>query len=193
MRLNPFQEFIFNGSLLSFRFFILVVLTYFNFNLGFSLNLWSMWILSFVWVSLIFLNINGLIFYRWTWRMYPLFSFYIALRVWGVFCLRGLFYMSKSWTYRRRGHYIPLRSPSWLWLFLPLIEIISQIIRPLTLTLRLRANLVAGHSILFLIGCLPWMYLSVTGFLVFVPFELIVAVVQSVVFSLLLQTYSLER
>lgn len=164
-----------------------------NLNYSFSMKLWGVWILCLVFLTLLFFNLGGLISYTWTWRMYPVYSFYLALMVWRVFCLRGMFYLNTAWSYRRWGHYLPLSRPSWLWLFLPLIEVISQVIRPLTLTLRLRANLVAGHSILFLIGCLPWNLLSITGFMVFVPFEVIVAVVQRVVFSLLLQTYSLER
>lgn len=164
-----------------------------NLNYRFRVRLWGVFILCFVWLTLLISNLRGLISYTWTWTLYPVYSFYMALIVWRVFCLRSLFYASKAWTYRGWCHYLPLRRPSWLWLFLPLIELISQVIRPLTLTLRLRANLVAGHSILFLIGCLPWVTVSLIGFIVFVPFEVMVAVVQRVVFSLLLQTYRLER
>jgi len=162
-------------------------------NLNFRVKIWKFLILCLIWIGLLSLNLKGLISYTWTWRMYPLCSLYFAMVAWRVVCLRRTLYMRRLWSYRRWSHYLPLRRPIWLWAFLPLIEVISQLIRPVTLTLRLRANLIAGHSILFLIGCLPWLRLSNSGFLVFVPFEIIVAIVQRVVFSLLLQTYNLER
>ena len=35
-------------------------------------------------------------------------------------------------------------------LFLPLVELFSQLIRPLTLMIRLRTNLAAGHIIIYM-------------------------------------------
>lgn len=74
---------------------------------------------------------------------------------------------------------------------LPLIELISQILRPVTLTLRLTANLIAGHVLVFLSGQLGWI-LGGLGYLILVPFELIVRLVQRVVVYLLLLSYNSE-
>lgn len=86
---------------------------------------------------------------------------------------------------------MPLTTPFFLWGILPVIEIVSQVIRPLTLTVRLTANLVAGHVLIFLVSQLS----SIAVFLYFIliPFEIIVAVVQGYVFIMLLDSYSQER
>ena len=48
------------------------------------------------------------------------------------------------------SHMLPYGAPTGLILFLPLVEIFSQIIRPLTLTIRFATNLSAGHIIIFI-------------------------------------------
>lgn len=48
------------------------------------------------------------------------------------------------------SHMLPYGSPVGLILFLPLIEIFSQIIRPFTLMIRLRTNLSSGHIIIYM-------------------------------------------
>ena len=74
---------------------------------------------------------------------------------------------------------------------MPLIELISQFLRPITLTLRLRANLIAGHVLVFLRGQLGAV-LGGLGYLVLLPFEIIVSLVQRVVVYLLLLSYYSE-
>ena len=72
------------------------------------------------------------------------------------------------------------------------IEIISQFIRPITLSVRLAANLTAGHLILSLLASL-----SVSQrFFCQIPLillEILVAVVQPFVFCILLFLYYSER
>lgn len=74
---------------------------------------------------------------------------------------------------------------------MPLIEIISQVLRPITLTLRLSANLIAGHVLIFLGGQLTFL-MGLLGLLILVPFEFMVSLVQSVVVYLLLFSYYSE-
>lgn len=50
------------------------------------------------------------------------------------------------------AHLIPLNTPIFLCPFLVIIETIRNIIRPLTLSIRLSANIVAGHIIIYLIS-----------------------------------------
>ncbi|MCA9750085.1 MAG: F0F1 ATP synthase subunit A, partial [Romboutsia sp.] len=45
---------------------------------------------------------------------------------------------------------LPYGSPVGLILFLPLVEIFSQIIRPFTLMIRLSTNLSAGHIMMYI-------------------------------------------
>ena len=47
-------------------------------------------------------------------------------------------------------HLIPYGAPIFLSPLLPLVELFSQIIRPLTLIIRLRTNLSAGHIMMYI-------------------------------------------
>jgi len=70
--------------------------------------------------------------------------------------------------------------------FIVIIELISSFIRPITLGVRLGANLTAGHLIL---GLLRVRYL---GQLPLFLLEIVVAIVQAYVFTLLAYLYFLE-
>jgi len=48
------------------------------------------------------------------------------------------------------AHILPYGSPVGLILFLPLVEIFSQLIRPLTLIIRLSTNLSSGHIMIYI-------------------------------------------
>lgn len=50
------------------------------------------------------------------------------------------------------AHLVPLRTPYALIPFMVLIELIRNRIRPLTLSVRLAANIIAGHLLLTLLG-----------------------------------------
>ena len=50
------------------------------------------------------------------------------------------------------AHLVPMGTPVVLMPFMVLIEIVRSIIRPLTLSIRLVANIVAGHLLLTLLG-----------------------------------------
>ncbi|HXZ26340.1 MAG TPA: F0F1 ATP synthase subunit A [Nitrospiria bacterium] len=90
---------------------------------------------------------------------------------------------------------VPPGTPAWLLPLMLPIEIISQLARPVTLAVRLFANMTAGHTVLFvlfgmmlaggvLIGWLPF------GFTVAVYLlEVIVAFIQAFIFTILATVY----
>ena len=90
---------------------------------------------------------------------------------------------------------IPPGTPGWLKAPMLVIEIISQLVRPVTLAVRLFANMTAGHTILIvlfslmlaggaLIGWMPF------GFTVAVyVLEVIVAFIQAFIFTILATVY----
>ncbi len=95
-------------------------------------------------------------------------------------------------------HFVPTGAPVPLGLFLFWMEIVSTLIRPFTLVLRLCANMTAGHVMLGLIsgyfvvglfcpGLRAFVYL-VLG-IVFFLFEVFVAFIQGLVFPLLVSSY----
>jgi F-type H+-transporting ATPase subunit a len=98
--------------------------------------------------------------------------------------------------------FIPSGTPGWLKPFMFLLEIISHMLRPVTLGVRLFANMYAGHIMLgvFAIFCaLTLEHFTAVGLIVlplsFVmqvvlrAFELFVAVLQAYIFSILTAVY----
>jgi F-type H+-transporting ATPase subunit a len=78
------------------------------------------------------------------------------------------------------------------------IETIRNVIRPITLTVRLTANIIAGHLLLTLLGNIgPNLIFIFIPILLFVQILLLtlesaVAIIQSYVFSVLITLYSRE-
>lgn len=96
------------------------------------------------------------------------------------------------------AHLIPVGTPFMLMSFMVVVEILSNLIRPLALTFRLTANIMAGHLLISLIGSalisLSFSFI-ILGSLVqslLVIMELGVSVIQAYVFSTLLLLYISE-
>jgi len=108
-----------------------------------------------------------------------------------------------SWTGRRLlyfnikekliVHLTPQNTPSYLISFIVFIERLRNLIRPITLRVRLRANITAGHLLLILassmLSFLPSFLRQVSLFCL----ELVVSLVQAFVFTLLIVIYTRER
>ena len=96
------------------------------------------------------------------------------------------------------AHLIPVGTPVSLIRFIVIVEFLSNIIRPLALTFRLTANIIAGHLLIALIGgslinlSFSFILLGslVQSLLVFI--ELGVSLIQAYVFSTLLTLYISE-
>ena len=94
--------------------------------------------------------------------------------------------------------FLPAGVPWWMAPLIFLIELFSFLIRPITLSVRLFANMVAGHVLLkviagfiislgFVLGALPFAFsIVMTGF------ELFVAVLQAYIFAILVCAYLSE-
>lgn len=96
------------------------------------------------------------------------------------------------------AHLVPQRTPNLLIPFMVLIESVRNIIRPLTLAVRLMANIVAGHLLITLLGNQTAVAsgfiligLILTQILLLV-LESAVAFIQSYVFAVLSTLYSRE-
>lgn len=152
--------------------------------------------LVLVFVFLLVINLFGLIPY----------GFSLRRQVWVVMFFSLVFFFSFILLLLRRGifsfiiFFLPSGSPLALGLFLFYIEILSVFVRPLTLTLRLCANMVTGHVLFCLLSSLTVSVLLVryagvfligVGLVLFF-FELFVCFIQAVVFFLLLDSYFSE-
>ena len=97
--------------------------------------------------------------------------------------------------------FVPAGAPKVLIPFLVLIEVISYFVRPVSLSVRLFANMLAGHTMLKVFGGLAVMIASAGGFFVagsllplvaiigLTGLEILVAVLQAYVFTILTCMY----
>jgi F0F1-type ATP synthase membrane subunit a len=91
----------------------------------------------------------------------------------------------------------PYGSPIFLLIILPLVELFSQIIRPLTLIIRLRTNLSSGHIIVYMFSyftllsslLLPFIYLVLY---ILVILEFFISLLQAYIFVSLVSLYIAE-
>ncbi len=93
-------------------------------------------------------NAFGLCPYVFTSTSHLTFAFSLALPLW----LGHVLYAWLKVPEPILAHLVPLGTPGGLMPFIVLIELVSSLIRPLTLSVRLAANMVAGHLLLTLLS-----------------------------------------
>lgn len=96
------------------------------------------------------------------------------------------------------AHITPIGTPINLINFIVIIEIISNIIRPITLSVRLSANILAGHLLLLLLSnfsIIRFTFTRLSALFIFILalLEIIVAFVQAYVLITLISLYHNER
>nr|YP_009544439.1 ATP synthase F0 subunit 6 [Tremex columba]AYV97234.1 ATP synthase F0 subunit 6 [Tremex columba] len=116
-----------------------------------------------------------------------------ALPIWLCFILFSLINLFKSMC----AHLLPLNTPSILMPFMIIIESISLLIRPITLSIRLSANLISGHLLLTLLGMASSINILSSPFMTFTQMillllEISVSLIQAYVFSMLISLYYKE-
>lgn len=93
---------------------------------------------------------------------------------------------------------MPVGTPSYLIPFIVLIEIIRRVIRPLTLSVRLAANIIAGHLLITLLSggasSVSWLILRIIliSLVILRILETAVAIIQGHIFSILRSLYLRE-
>lgn len=92
-------------------------------------------------------NVIGLLPYIFTASSHIVFSLSLALSSWLALISYGIL----NNTSNLLVHLIPHGTPVLLIPFMVIIETISNIIRPFTLAIRLRANIIAGHLLIVLL------------------------------------------
>nr|AWX92082.1 ATP synthase F0 subunit 6 [Meghimatium bilineatum]UZH97781.1 ATP synthase F0 subunit 6 [Meghimatium bilineatum] len=124
------------------------------------------------------------------------FNLSFALMLWATSLVSGIFFNTKA----ALAHLVPSGTPLLLIPLLVLIETISNLIRPLTLTVRLMANISAGHIVMALISnllsALPVSANQAVILLIMVfymLFEFFVSFIQAYIFTLLISLYINEH
>jgi F-type H+-transporting ATPase subunit a len=89
---------------------------------------------------------------------------------------------------------LPYGAPAALILFLPIIEIFSQLIRPFTLIIRLRTNLSRGHIMIYIFSYFTLLSSALSPFIravvvILLVLELFISALQAYIFVSLLVLY----
>nr|YP_009712035.1 ATP synthase F0 subunit 6 [Hasora badra]QGG43661.1 ATP synthase F0 subunit 6 [Hasora badra] len=153
---------------------------------------------TFIFISIfsfvLFNNFLGLFPYIFTSTSHLTISLSITLSLW-------LSFMFYGWINNYNHmfiHMIPQGTPTILMPFMVLIETISNIIRPGTLSVRLTANMIAGHLLLTLLSStginMPNYLVIILIFIqiLLLTLESAVAIIQAYVISILSTLYSNE-
>nr|UBR42853.1 ATP synthase F0 subunit 6 [Uroleucon sonchi] len=147
---------------------------------------------TFMFISLfMFILINNfmsLFPYIFSSSSHMIFSTTLALPFWLFYIILSMYKNMKNMI----AHLIPLNTPIYLAPFMTIIETMSIIIRPLSLSIRLTANLIAGHLLMTLLNYNSMMIIIILIQMFMMMFELCVALIQSYVFSILSSLYSSE-
>jgi len=151
--------------------------------------------LTSIFIILIIVNLIGLIPYTFSTSRHLIFTMSLGLPIWLRLILSTFTHNLK----KSIAHFLPDGAPDWLNPFLVIIESTRVVVRPITLSFRLAANIRAGHIVLSLIGiyCAAAFFTGVLGvlFLIlssvgYILFEVAICLIQAYIFCLLLSLYS---
>jgi len=105
-------------------------------------------IITPIFSMIIIINLAGLVPYTFSLSSHLIFTLSFGLPIWLSFILSTFSKAPKASV----AHLLPDGAPDWLNPFLILIETTRILVRPLTLSFRLAANIRAGHIVLGLIN-----------------------------------------
>jgi F-type H+-transporting ATPase subunit a len=138
----------------------------------------------------LFCNILGMLPYGFTVTSHIIVTFALALVVFTSvivfgFWNHGLHFLSI---------FLPPGTPLWLAPMMIVLEFLAFVARPLTLAVRLAANMIAGHVLLKVLASIAimmglWGFLPFPLMVMFTGFELFIAVLQAYIFAILTCTY----
>nr|YP_010550094.1 ATP synthase F0 subunit 6 [Ornithodoros waterbergensis]AIZ58594.1 ATP synthase F0 subunit 6 [Ornithodoros waterbergensis]AMX74157.1 ATP synthase F0 subunit 6 [Ornithodoros waterbergensis]UYL27162.1 ATP synthase F0 subunit 6 [Ornithodoros waterbergensis] len=135
-------------------------------------------------------NFMGLYPYIFTATSHINLTTILALPLWLTIMIFGWINQTNSMF----SHLVPLGTPMILSVFMVLIETISNLIRPLTLSVRLTANMISGHLLLCLLSEIMQNFPDTNMFIfpimaALLTLEMAVAIIQSYVFIILISLY----
>ncbi len=159
-------------------------------NLGKDGMTYFPWVFS-IFIFILVLNLLGMIPGSFTVTSHIIVTFAIAAMVWLIatvvgFAKHGVGYLKL---------FVPEGVPIWLMPIIVPIELISYFIRPISHSVRLFANMMAGHTLLkvfagFAVMLPVWAKVAPVGFMVaFTSLEFVVAILQAFIFTVLTCIY----
>jgi len=146
-------------------------------------------------VIIILINLSGLVPYTFRLTSHLIFTLRFGLPLWLSIILSRFTKNTKA----SIAHFLPDGAPRWLNPFLVLIETTRILVRPITLSFRLAANIRAGHIVLSLVGvyCAAAWFNSIRATILllattlgYIFFEIAICLIQAYIFCLLLSLYA---
>lgn len=148
-----------------------------------------------IFILLIVVNLLGLLPYRFRYRSHMVFRLIFGLPLWFRLIISRFLNSPSIFV----AGLLPGGAPAWLNPFLVLIETVRIIVRPITLSVRLVANISAGHIVLSLIGIYSSSYIFISDIafslllliqVFYIIFEIGICLIQGYIFCLLLTLYA---
>nr|UFI48585.1 ATP synthase F0 subunit 6 [Amalda bellonorium] len=166
----------------------------FGINMGGFIN-----VISGLFLFLILMNLCGLVPYVFSPTSHLAVSLSLGLPLWLSLIISAIFFNPTSVI----AGLLPMGAPAPLNPFLVIIETVSIMVRPITLSVRLTANMSAGHIVLTLIGnyltaslfmsSIFSMLLLMSIQILYTIFEFGISLIQAYIFCLLITLYSDEH
>ena len=174
--------------------FIKLIIKEIKISLNKNLNFYNILIFISLFIFILLNNFISLFPYIFNTTRHIVISLRLSINLWFRFILFG--WLKNS--FHIFVHLTPQGTPYILIPFIVLIESISNLIRPLTLSIRLSANIIAGHLLITLISqsinnlMILSIYLIILIQSLLVILEVAVSFIQSYVFTILRSLYSSE-
>lgn len=136
-------------------------------------------------------NLLGMVPYGFTVTSHISITFAIAMMIFLLVTLLGLYLHGLHFF----SLFLPAGTPWWLAPLMVVIELFAYLARPVSLSLRLAANMVAGHILLkvmagFVVSMAIYLkILPIPFIVVLIGFEIFVAVLQAYIFTILSCVY----
>lgn len=142
-------------------------------------------------VFILFCNLFGMIPYGFTVTSHIIITFALAILVFLMvtivgFVKHGMHFLSL---------FLPHGTPLWLAPLMIIIELFTYLARPASLSLRLAANMMAGHILLkviasFVVTLMIYLkFLPIPLMVILIGFEIFVAILQAYIFTILSCVY----
>jgi F-type H+-transporting ATPase subunit a len=140
---------------------------------------------------ILFSNLLGMLPYSFTTTSHIAITFSLAIFIFIIITLLGFVRHGLHFC----SLFLPKGTPWWLAPLMIMIELFAYLARPVSLSLRLAANMIAGHVLLKVIASFVLMmplyakWLPFPFMVVFIGFEFFVAMLQAYIFTILACVY----
>jgi F0F1-type ATP synthase membrane subunit a len=133
-------------------------------------------------------NLLGLVKFGIPLNCYPVLTIICALLLWSNAIIIWFYLHRFKFWKTLISNNLPIGTPINIWILLPILEVVRVCVQPLTLLLRITANLWIGHFLFFFRSKLRITLSLILRFLL-LWFEIFVRIVQSLVFLILITIY----